>query len=170
MSPFGIGDTKIFDLIIPSRYNWGTWALGPLLSIPTATENTYGSGKWAVGGAFGLSLNNEKMGKWQADILLEYLHSIAGKKTRNDINEIELQPSITYHLNRGYYIETEPVFQYNIENNLWDIPINLRFGKVLAINEHKYNVYIEPETTLYSNKSDYMSFGIRFGFRFLFKE
>ncbi|AZQ65503.1 hypothetical protein EI427_25150 [Flammeovirga pectinis] len=169
-SELGFGDTEIFDMVIPKRYSWGAWSLGPLAYLPTATDSIYGSGKLSLGLAAGLSFNNPSMGRWQVDILLEYMHSIAGDKNRNDVNQIQLQPSITYHLNDGFYLETEPVFAYSFEHNTITLPIDLRFGKVWIINGHKYNTYIEPETTLYSNETAYTIAGCRFGLRFLFKE
>ncbi|MBB6463743.1 hypothetical protein [Flammeovirga kamogawensis] len=167
---FGLGDTEVFDMIIPKRYSWGAWSLGPLAYLPTATNSNFGSGKFSLGLAAGLSFNNPSMGRWQVDFLLEYLHSVAGDMNKSDANQVQLQPSITYHLNQGFYLETEPVFAYSFEHSSVTLPINLRFGKVWIINGQKYNTYIEPETTMYSQESTYTIAGFRFGLRFLFKE
>lgn len=167
---FGLGDTQIFDLLIPRRYEWGALGVGPLVSIPTATERAYGSGKLSLGMAMGLSFNNPGMGPWQMDFLVEYLSSISGDSSREAVSEFSFQPSITYHLNNGFYIETEPVVQYSFQTSQLIIPANLRFGKVFRIGEHRYNTYIEPETTLYSDQDIALVLGVRFGFRFLFRE
>lgn len=166
----GIGDTEIFDLIIPKRFAWGALGIGPLLSLPTATNNRYGSGKFAVGLASGIAFNNPKMGNWQVDLLLQYLVSIAGDSEREEVRSFAFQPSITYHFKKGFYLETEPVLSYSFTRKHLVIPVNLRFGKVLTIGTHRYNIYIEPETTAYTDQDLYTVFGCRFGFRFLFRE
>lgn len=163
----GWSDFQLFDLIIPKKYDWGAWSIGPLVSIPTASEGAYGTGKYSVGLASGVSLNNPNMGPWQLDVLIEYLVSVAGKSDRRDVSEMVLQPSLTYHLENGFYLETEPVYYYSFETKEWLIPFDIRFGKVFIINGNKYNTYIEPETTLYSNMDNYPKFGCRFGFRFI---
>ena len=169
-SDIGIGDTQVFDLIIPRRYAWGSWGIGPLLSLPTASRDEFGTGKYSIGVAAGLSLNNSAMGQWQADFLARYLASIAGDSDREDVRVLSLQPSITYHLASGYYVESEPVFEYSFERDTLELPINIRFGKVFISNERKYNMYAELASTMYSDNDVYTEFGVRLGFRFLFRE
>jgi len=168
--PLGLGDIELFDMIIPKRYAWGAWSLGPLMSIPTASDQAYGSGVFSLGLAAGISFNNRKMKRWQIDILFEYLKSLIENSNSNNINLISVQPSITYHLNKGFYIETEPVITYSFKNKSIGVPFNLRFGKVIFIRNKKYNAYIEPETTIYNDSQTYTVIGFRFGFRFLFNK
>lgn len=168
---WGFSDMELFDMIIPNRYPWGAWSIGPLLYLPTATNPSYGSGKWSGGLAGGLSLNHSKMGPWQLDVLIEYVHSFAGDASRKNVEWLKIQPSLTYHLSQGMYLESEPVISYDLTQNSWVIPFNIRLGKVWFVNDHKYNTYIEPETTAFANSmTGKNKLGIRFGFRFILEE
>ena len=113
-----------------------------------------------------MSINKASWGKWQLDILYEYYHSIAGDSSRDEVEVTYIQPSLTYHLSKGFYMETEPVIQYDFFANAWSIPLDLRFGKVYRNKSLKFNTYIEPEYTFNSINNGVL-FGIRFGYRII---
>jgi hypothetical protein len=43
----GLGDAVLFDLIVFNR-SWGRFGLGPVLLLPTATDEALGAEKWAA--------------------------------------------------------------------------------------------------------------------------
>jgi len=159
----GLGDLQIFDIFIPSRKSWGAWGIGPLINLPTGNHEL-GTGKVSLGMAAAVSVDKSSWGHWQLDVLYEYYHSIAGDPSRNDVEITYIQPSLTYHLSNGFYLETEPVIQYDFYANAWSLPIDLRFGKVYRTKSLKFNTYIEPEYT-FNSKKEGVQFGIRFGYR-----
>lgn len=162
---WGWGDFQIFDILIPSRKAWGAWGIGPLINIPTASHGL-GSGQLSLGFAAAVSINKDTWGPWQLDVLFEYYKSIAGDPNRPEVQQAYIQPSLTYHLSKGFYFETEPVLTFDIEGGFWIVPLDLRLGKVFKGSKFKYNTYIEPEYTWSGNQSG-TKFGVRFGYRII---
>ncbi|QZE14319.1 hypothetical protein K4L44_17700 [Halosquirtibacter laminarini] len=160
-----LSDTEIFDLIIPRRYKWGAYSLGPIIQLPTYAPDNTAKANFAVGLAVGISFNNPDAKHWQLDILMRYLDSFNTGEDR--ISIFKLQPSLTYHIRNGYYLETEPVVSYDFYNDSYYIPINLRFGRAFTIQKQKINAYIEPEYGIWDSTNTNPQWGIRFGWRFI---
>lgn len=168
--PTGLSDTEILDLLIPRRYKWGVWGFGPLLSIPTATTDETGSGKLSIGPTAVVSLNRQNGRHWQFDLLVRYEVSVAGDSALSEVSELKMDPSLKYHLRDGWYLETPPTWVFDFEKETVTIPVNLRFGRVFRIGRLRYNAYLEPQVTLVDTSDSGPKWGIRLGWRFIFRE
>ena len=134
--PNNIGDaTGLSDLVfvdvIAFKTKIGLVGVGPGLIIPTASSDFLGSGKWSTGLAgvfltkgFGLTLG----------ILGQQYVSFAGDSDRQDQNFMLFQPIVTKILNKGYYINFSPIMKFDWENDAYNIPLGLNFGKAFAKN------------------------------------
>jgi hypothetical protein len=76
--------------------------------------------------------------------------SYAGDSDREDVNQLALQPFITYHFGKGWYVSSPDVPQtYNFENDKWTWAIGPLLGKVTKIGKQPVKmfgaVYYNPE-------------------------
>ena len=100
-STFGISDMFIQTLFSPSESRWGlifgemTWGIGPVISIPTSTEEMLGTDKISIGPVFAIA---RKPGDWVFGWLAQNLWSVAGDEDTPKVNEFSLQYFINYNL------------------------------------------------------------------------
>ncbi len=81
----GLGDitaSMFFSPKAPTAGGW-IWGVGPVLYLPTATEDVLGAEKWGIGPT-GVAL--KQTGPWTVGLLANHIWSVAGKDERDDIN------------------------------------------------------------------------------------
>lgn len=134
--PNNVGDaTGISDLIlidvIAFKQKKGLFGIGPTLIMPTASSEYLGSGKWSTGlagvymtKAFGLTLG----------ILGQQFVSFAGDSQRQDQNFMLFQPIVTKIFKKGYFMNFSPIMKFDWENDAYNIPLGINFGKAFAKN------------------------------------
>jgi hypothetical protein len=146
----GLGDLSFLGLLTPKLKTKGVQlGLGGNFIIPTAGDNDFtGSGKWSAGPAF-LYINMKTPNlQWGLFTFQEW--SYAGDSDREDVNQLSLQPFITYHFGKGWYVGSPDLPQvYNFENNKWTWLIGPQLGKVTKLGKQPVKmfgaVYYNPE-------------------------
>ncbi len=150
----GLGDlnllgTYLFDTGNPSI----SFGIGPQLTVPTATEDSLGSGKWSAG------LNNVYFNstskKFQYGYLATWQRSFAGDDDKDDVNMAAFQLFGFYQLGKGYYIRTAPIVTYDLETDNYAVPIGIGLGKVFKTDTAMYNLFIEPQYSVFSKGAGY---------------
>jgi hypothetical protein len=94
-SQFGLGDINLSLFFSPKQPTAGglTWAAGPVVLLPTATDSLLGGEKWGAGPAVvGLVLK----GPWTVGMLANHIWSFAGDGDRPDISNTLMQPFVAY--------------------------------------------------------------------------
>jgi hypothetical protein len=150
----GIGNTEIFGLIIPKKWDWGTgrMGIGPLITLPGDEE--VARDEWGYG--FAAAWVNAK-GKWFYGVLLtQSWRSIDPRALPpgdSDTNPLGLAPIINYRLGNGWYIGNgDMVVQFDWDSKRWKVPIGVRIGKVLIKEKGSWNYYFEYQTSaVYDN-------------------
>lgn len=91
----GLGDTTQSFFFSPKAPTKGglIWGGGPAFLLPTATEESLGTGKWGAG-VTGVVLKQE--GSWTVGALANHIWSFAGDSDRADVNSTFLQPFMAY--------------------------------------------------------------------------
>jgi hypothetical protein len=132
MNESGLSDTTasfFFSPKLPSASGW-IWGAGPVLLLPTATEDALGTEKWGVGPT-GVAL--KQTGPWTVGLLAGHIWSVAGNDDRNDVNATTLQPFFSYttktHTTMGAY--TESVYDWKGEQ--WLVPVLVQAGQLFKI-------------------------------------
>jgi hypothetical protein len=134
---FGIGDTTFtafFTPKTPGESGW-LWGAGPILYLPTATDDSLGTKKWGAGPAF-VALKVD--GKWVYGSLLMHVWSFAGAGQSNDVQKVNMttiQPFLNYNLDDGWFISSSPLITANWEadsGNEWTVPLGLGLGKAMT--------------------------------------
>ena len=128
----GLGDiisTNWFSPKAPSDSGW-IWGVGPVLSLPTATEDILGTKQWSVGPS-ALALKQE--GPITYGFLAHHLFSVAGDNDRQEVSSTFMQPFFAYATKTGvsYSLNTEATYDH--ENKDWSVPINAKVSKVTKI-------------------------------------
>ncbi len=145
----GIGNTEIFGLIIPKKWDWGTgrMGIGPLVTLPGNKD--VARDEWGYGLA--AAYVNGK-GKWFYGILMtQSWRSIdpnALPAGSSDTNPLGIAPIVNYLLGNGWYVSNgDMVIQYDWDSSEWKVPLGVRFGRVLIKEKGSWNYYFEYQTT-----------------------
>lgn len=128
----GLGDTLqslFFSPKAPSSSGW-IWGFGPALSIPTATKDELGSGKWSLGPT-AVFLKQEH--GWTYGILANHVWSIAGESDRPSVSSTFLQPFLSYTTHTFTTIGLNTESTYDWKSSQWTVPINLTVSQLLRI-------------------------------------
>jgi hypothetical protein len=128
----GLGDTTESLFFSPKAPTAGglIWGAGPILLLPTATDEVLGTEKWGIGPT-GVVLKQN--GPWTVGLLAGHLWSVAGDDDRADISSTSLQPFFSYttktHTTFGAY--TESVYDWKGEE--WSVPLIVQAAQLFKI-------------------------------------
>ncbi|WP_428428629.1 hypothetical protein [Pararhizobium sp.] len=143
----GIGDLTLIDLFVLPKAGDVTFAAGPVLVIPTASEDELGSGKWQAGAA-GVVVAPQSWGLLGG--LVTYQASFAGSDLRDDVNLLTVQPIVNVNLDKGFYLRSTATWNFNMENGASCIPVGLGIGKVFQLDKGiTMNAFVEPQYTVW---------------------
>ena len=150
----GLGDSVLFDLIVFNR-SWGRWGVGPVVLIPTATQDVLGAEKWAAGPALGFVAQRPGF-IW--GLFNQNLFSFAGNDGRDEVQLSILQPIFNYSLPNKWSIGvSEMNVTYDWDKGAWvNLPLGLKVSKlhkfgtqpVQFSGSYEYNFaddYVAPE-------------------------
>jgi hypothetical protein len=126
----GIGDLVLLDIWIFQAKN-GSWGIGPIASLPTASDDALGSGQYELGPV--AMYMYKGVPKNLFGILVHNLTSVGGDSGRADVNKFFFQPIWVAHFGWGYMGWTDQTATIDWENdNALSFPVGFRFGKVFA--------------------------------------
>ena len=132
MNESGLGDitsSLYFSPKSPTAGGW-IWGAGPVLLLPTATQDVLGTEKWGIGPT-GVVL--KQTGPWTVGLLAGHIWSVAGDDSRNDVSTSTLQPFFSYttkaHTTIGAYTESA----YDWKGEQWQVPLIVQAGQLFKI-------------------------------------
>jgi hypothetical protein len=127
---WGLSDLNYSFYYTPKEAGKVAWGLGPSITLPTATDNRLGSGKWSAGVS---AVVVYQVGKWTIDLVVRQTWSFAGDSERDDISQMVLNPLIAYNIDNGWAISTFPSISanWNFESNKWTVPVGGGVSKLL---------------------------------------
>lgn len=138
----GVGDTQFSAFLSPTRTGSLVWGAGPVLQLPTATNNALGQGKWGVGPTAGLQWSGSQ---WTFGALINNIWSFAGNAGRPAVNQMQLQPEINYSFVRdpNGYLTFSPTMTANWQasgNQRWTVPVSLGIGQLVKLGSQSINL------------------------------
>jgi hypothetical protein len=124
----GLGDSVLFDLVVFNR-SWGRFGLGPVLLLPTATDEALGAEKWAAGPALGFVAQNPGS-IW--GLFNQNLFSFAGNDDRDEVKLSILQPIFNVSLPRKWSVGvSEMNATYDWDKGAWvNLPLGMKVSKL----------------------------------------
>jgi len=140
-SQSGLADTVqslFFSPVKPAKGGW-IWGAGPVLQIPTATDDLLGEEKWGAGPT-AVVLKQE--GKLTYGALVNHIWSFAGESGRADVNRTFLQPFVSYTTKTftSFGLNTET--SYDWEREQWTVPINAFVQQLLKVGKRPLSVQV----------------------------
>jgi hypothetical protein len=165
-SQSGLADTVqslFFSPVKPAKGGW-IWGAGPVLQIPTATDDLLGEEKWGAGPT-AVVLKQE--GKLTYGALVNHIWSFAGESGRADVNRTFLQPFVSYTTKTftSFGLNTET--SYDWEREQWTVPINVFVQQLLKVG--KQPIALQLGGRYYAEgPSGAPEWGLRFQVSFLF--
>ncbi len=137
----GMGDVLqsfFFSPKAPTDSGW-IWGVGPAISIPTASNNVFGSGKLSIGPT-AVALRQES--GWTYGVLANYLHSVSGDGARANVSSTYWQPFVSYTTKTytAFGMNTEST--YNFETSQWTVPINAFVSQLLKVHGQLISVLV----------------------------
>jgi hypothetical protein len=145
----GFGDTNFLALVTPKLEAKGIQVgLGINSVIPTGGDNDFtGSGKWQIGpSALFINMRTKQL-QWGA--LAYYLADVANAKSngagsRTHVSKLSLQPFITKHFDKGWYVGTPDTPQtYDFNSDKWTWALGAQGGRVMKLGKQPVKLFAE---------------------------
>lgn len=131
-SQFGLGDTTQSFFFSPKLPTNGIiWGVGPVILLPTGTDQLLSSKKWGAGPT---AVALTQQGPWTVGILANHIWSFAGDDQRADVNSTYLQPFVAYTTKDAWTFTLNTESTYNWVDEQWSVPINFVISKLLKID------------------------------------
>ncbi|MGO4393003.1 hypothetical protein AB4Z46_16765 [Variovorax sp. M-6] len=155
----GVGDLNLFDVFL---FQAGGMQLGvgPQLTIPTASRDETGTGKWQ-GGFAAIAMAPQPWGLVGG--LMTWQKSFAGDSDRPSQDNATLQPFVIRNLPDGWYMRSSATWNFNLRNGDYSIPIGVGAGKIWKGNGVTYNLFAEPQWTVAHQGEGQPKFQVFFG-------
>jgi hypothetical protein len=141
---FGLGDIN-YSLFFNPLETKGSliWGLGASVTLPTATDDRLGSGKWSAGPtAVGLV----QPGWGTYGMLARHLWSFAGDDDRRDVSQSLIEPFVNYNLDDGWYLISDSVITVDWkikEGDKVTLPLGGGVGKIFKVGNQPMNMRAE---------------------------
>ncbi len=151
-SVFGLGNITWQGFISPAKPGKLIWGAGPVLQIPTHTDDRLGTDKWSAGPGFVVLA---MPGKWVLGCLGYNIWSFAGPSDEDDVNTLIFQYFLNYNLAKGWYLTSAPVITANWEadsSQRWTVPLGGGIGRLVKFG--KQPVDFKLQTFWYAEKPD----------------
>ncbi len=146
----GIGD---FDIFAAYQFDTGdpavSFAIGPQIVAPTASDDRLGSEQWQLGLAN--VYFNARSPTLQYGYLLTWRGGVGDTNGRPRASLGAFQPFVFYQLGQGWYTGGAPIWTYNFQNNDYSVPLGIRIGKVFKRNTTVFNVFVEPQWSVHDS-------------------
>lgn len=139
-----------------------TFAVGPNMTVPTATDERLGTSSWNFGAAN--VLFNATNPKFQWGYLAVYEAGLI--KTRDDADDVSrlfFQPFAIYQLGDGWVARSTGVWQFDFENDRHATPVGLGLGKVVVTDDAVINAFVEPQYSVSTRGPGQPEWGVFFG-------
>ena len=138
----GFGDTLFTAFFSPKNSRKWTWGVGPVIMIPTGSNDQLTSDKWGAGiSAVFLTMP----GNWVVGSLFSNVKSVGGG-SGTDVNLFTWQYFVNYNFNHGWYLTSAPIITANWEatgSNRWTVPIGGGVGRVMKFGRQPVNLSMQ---------------------------
>jgi len=128
-SQSGLGDivqSVFFSPKAPTA-NGLIWGVGPVLLLPTGTDDKLSARKWGAGPT-AVALKQD--GRWTFGMLGNHIWSFAGDNDRRDVNATFLQPFVSYTTPDAWTYSANTESTYDWKSERWSVPLNASVSKL----------------------------------------
>jgi hypothetical protein len=163
----GSGDVVqsfFFSPKAPTAGGW-IWGAGPVLLLPTGSDDLLSARKWGAGPT-GVLLRQES--GWTYGALFNHIWSFAGDSDRSHVSSTYLQPFLAYTTKDAWTfgLNTESTYDWNAKE--WSVPINASVAKLVRFGKLPVSLGLNARYWADSPNSAPHGWGARFVMTFLF--
>jgi hypothetical protein len=129
----GIGDVTqslFFSPEAPTSGGW-IWGVGPALLAPTASDDSLGADRWALGPT-AVALRQTASG-WTYGGLFNHLVSVDDEPERGDIRNTLVQLFVSKRIGPGRTVSANVESTYDWEGEQWTVPVNVSVSQVMRV-------------------------------------
>jgi len=145
--------------------NGFVWGVGAAFLIPTATDDFLGTKKLGVGPT--IIVLQQKNG-WTYGALMNQIWSVAGDADRADVNQMYLQPFLTYNWKSGAGLTVNSETTLNWEANTTNSYINIMAGGLTKMGKQLVQLQVGPRIQVAAPEGSKSPFGVRAAVIFVF--
>jgi hypothetical protein len=143
-SATGLGNITYQGFISPAKPGKFIWGAGPVLQIPTNTDDQLGADKWSAGpGVVVLAMP----GKWVLGCLGYNIWDFAGEGSDKSVNSFLFQYFVNYNIKDGWYLTSTPVITANWNEDSsqrWTVPFGLGVGRLVKFGKQPVDFKFQP--------------------------
>ena len=139
----GLGNITYQGFISPAEPGKVIWGVGPVLQLPTHTEDELGTDKWSAGPGF---VALAMPGKWVIGCVTYNIWDFTGPGD-DKINSFLFQYFVNYNLDKGWYLTSTPVITANWEadsSDQWTVPFGLGIGRLVKFGKQPVDFKLQP--------------------------
>ncbi len=129
-SQFGLSDTVQSFFFSPAKPKGVIWGVGPVLLLPTGTDDLLSAKKWGAGPT-GVVL--KQMGPWTVGALANHIWSYAGSDARGDISATFVNPFFTHASKTAFTWGVAADITYDWKNDRWTAPVTFNVSQVTKL-------------------------------------
>jgi Putative MetA-pathway of phenol degradation len=141
----GLNNAQTTLFLSPARGNGFFWGVGPVISLPTATNNATGKNKWGSGPSVAFAWQGSV--PWTVGFVINNVWSFGGPPHGSDrTNSLLLNPIVSYRFGDGWSLSTSPNITANWVLNSdkrWTVPIGAGIGKAFKIGAQPMTLKFE---------------------------
>jgi len=166
-SQSGFSDTVQSLFFSPKEPGAGgaIWGVGPVIMLPTATNDSLGTEKWGIGPT-GVLLYQK--GPWTYGTLANHIWSFAGEDDRAEVNATFIQPFVSWGgLGNGQTVAVNIESTYDWNSEQWSVPMNVVYSKLKPIGGQLVQFSVGARTYL-ETPDNGPEWGLRFIITLLF--
>ena len=143
-STTGIGDTVFTAFLSPAQPHGLIWGVGPVVQLPTNTNDELGNKNWGLGPSF-VVLKLEKGDPWVYGVLVNNIWSLSDSKQGGSYNNGLIQPFVNYNFSGGLYLTSAPILTVDWKadsGQRWTVPLGGGVGKIFHLGKLPVNTQL----------------------------
>jgi len=128
----GLGDVVqsfFFSPKAPTAGGW-IWGAGPVLLLPTGTDDLLSAKKWGAGPT---AVMLKQQSGWTVGALANHIWSFAGDSERADVSATFVQPFLSYTTPTAWTFTLNTESTYDWKASQWSVPVNALVTKVTKV-------------------------------------
>ncbi len=145
--------------------NGFVWGVGGACLVPTATDDFLGTKKFGVGPT--VIVLQQKNG-WTYGLLMNQIWSVAGDAERADVNQMYLQPFLTYNWKSAAGLTVNAELTQNWEASTTNAFINVMAGGLTKFGNQLVQLQVGPRIHVAAPEGGMSAFGVRAAVIFVF--
>jgi hypothetical protein len=162
----GLSDAVVSAWVSPAEAKNGlTWGVGPVFLVPIATNDFLGTKKFGVGPT---ALVLKQTNGWTFGALVNQIWSVAGNADRADVNQMFVQPFLSYNWKSGAGLGGNAEITQNWEGNTTSVFINPTVSGVTKLGKQTVSLAIGPRIQVAAPENSKADFGVRAAITFVF--